>query len=989
MVQIVLRKSKVNSIIIMQQFWNYLNVINKSYLKHLKSVIVYAALLLPTLLNGQFPYYKNFNINDGLASNKIYNIIEDKLGFIWICTDQGVSRYDGVNFRNFTSKDGLPDNEVLNLFEDSVGRIWFNGFSTEPCYYFQGKIYNAFNDSFLKRIKTNRQPGVCSNVIVQWNNSMAYIIQENGKKYLIGKDIQDILLNSKDKLQEFVYQHILYKQNNTYKLYSTFSVLEWKPNQGVKNLILFEKGTLFNLYKAPGNTIYSYNYFTSKVEKIDLSSSQNTCIGKVNNQKNIFFINNQIVLTSERSYSLYNYNFTQLIDQVSLPFKFERFYIDRRGNKWFGSFDKGLYFIRSQAPRLIDLGFERNEGILSIVPDGDNLIINTEKNGLLSLNINGKCTELLKDPILNRMMGFARLYNQTLLGTDNGLYQFNPKNKSLHLLKLSAIKDLELGYENEVLVGFSSGACIYQKDRPDSLQFIDFERTTSIARKESGNIWLGGLKGVREAVQKNQQYFTKRKVLNPEIDNSRIVDIKCDKQGNMWVATDQKGLFCCLLNGPILKFGTSTKSNYKLLSDVCVQILVANDNSIWLATLSGVSIIETKSHQQFNVKNFTISDGMPGKSIQSIAFWNSKIMVVTPQGLFEFKQFPNLINQNSTTLITGLQVNNKPYDGLNLEFSHKENNILIRYAASFVNINSEYLFEYRVKQLSKEWIRTNNLEVPLLGLEPGPYTFEIAAINAHNTTGEITKLNFVIDEPWYKTIWFRLLVLSLLVIVVLYFYKSAKVKINMGKNLSLFRLRIMRAQMNPHFVFNALSNIQNLIQKKELEQADDYIVTLSSIMRKSIDYSGKEFISLDKELDYTRNYLEIEKLRFDDKFDFVIDSQIDMAEQSLIYVPPLIIQPLVENAIKHAFKGMKEKGKIEILVKKLNENSLTYFIKDNGCGFDYSPNGAMNHGLDITKERLTLLFNDMKKNVKFTILSRVNEVPNGTTILIEIPILKD
>ncbi len=211
----------------------------------------------------------------------------------------------------------------------------------------------------------------------------------------------------------------------------------------------------------------------------------------------------------------------------------------------------------------------------------------------------------------------------------------------------------------------------------------------------------------------------------------------------------------------------------------------------------------------------------------------------------------------------------------------------------------------------------------------------------------------------------------------------------MSKDLTLFRLRILRAQMNPHFVFNTLSNIQRLIQVKELKHAEEYIGTLATVMRKSIDYSGKEFIQLGQEIDYTTHYLEIEKLRFGDKFECEWDIKISNEELTAIYVPPLILQPLVENAIKHAFKGIAYQGKIIISIGKLTENNLQYKIVDNGCGFDPAQLRTKKSGLGISRERVELLYKNMRKKALFDVQSVMQKPGCGTTIIIELPTIKD
>ena len=100
---------------------------------------------------GQTVQSFRFSTQNGLPSNKIYAVIEDKEGFIWCATDRGVTRYDGVSFTNFTTLDGLHDNDILNLVEDGKGRIWFISFAREPTYFYKGKIYHSGNDSFLSK----------------------------------------------------------------------------------------------------------------------------------------------------------------------------------------------------------------------------------------------------------------------------------------------------------------------------------------------------------------------------------------------------------------------------------------------------------------------------------------------------------------------------------------------------------------------------------------------------------------------------------------------------------------------------------------------------------------------------------------------------------------------------------------------------------------------------------------------------------------------
>lgn len=917
--------------------------------------------------------------------------MEDRNGFIWVCTEQGVSKFDGIGFTNFTTKNGLPDNEVLSLFEDAKGRIWFNGFSTEPCYYLNGKIYNSDNDAFLKRIKKFKPKGMCISILVQKNKGIAFYIVENNKKLIISKDAEDIQFIQNLNLTQ-LYQYLLFQEENRFELRSALTLLKWTKGDTAKILLYQGEPCKQNYIDAPTvNFVHWINLEKHTVIQINRKTNDSTNISVDHVYNNYFCTRNLSVLTGDSLFVVYSDDFTKLIEKVKLPFNYERIIIDRKGNKWLGSFDNGLYFIRNNAPVSYDLPTDKLKGILNIWNSKGKIFLGTETNGLICLNDTGEIERIIKTKDLKRVRGYGFNKTYQFLGADKGLYMMNNDFSNLRIKKEQSVKDIEISDKKEVLVGFSAYSAIIKYDGGDSLIQIDNLRTTAICRRNENEIWLGGLNGIRKSIETDNGYTTQELKLNTLIDNSRIVDIKKDLSGNMWVATDQKGLFFCPIKGPILHFTQDSSSQNKLMSDVCLQILISDDNSIWLATTEGISVFRYPKSDKylFSVANYTMPDGMPSRTINSINFFQNKIVISGTNGLYYFNEFPIPCNETSETLITQIKVNSTIYDEADLVLPYNKNNLIISYASSFINSGLVYLFKYRIRELGNNWILTNTLEVPLLGLESGNYTFEIAAINSQGLSGKIKTLKFTIATPWFKQTWFILLVIIIVSLSILYYYKLTKEKINLSKDLTLLRLRILRAQMNPHFVFNALSNIKNLVKIKQLESAEEYIGTLSLIMRKSINYSGKEFIQLNKEINYTKDYIEIEKLRFAEKFDVYYTIQLSEDDLQAIFVPPLIIQPLAENAIKHAFKGINYKGRLEIKIERQSNRLLKYSIIDNGKGFNNTKVSIPNHGLGITKERISILYRDFKHKGLINIQSNNQYHQQGTLIEILLPIIID
>jgi hypothetical protein len=830
-------------------------------------------------------------------------------------------------------------------------------------------------------------------VIIQHNNSVAFLIEEKGKKILVGKEIMDIEVKGKEELSGPLLQHILFKEKGTYAKISTSGIDYWQQGGWLNTIPIQLRGSLYMHYtQAPGKFVWALNTTSHEVLNINPLTGTYTHFDVSHSYRYLFNCGNTHVLAGDSMYAVYNDAFTTVTQTELLPFRINRVYIDRKGNKWFGSDDNGIYFIRKYAPVKIDLPRQKAMGLLNIEPAKDVLYLNTEMNGLLAIDEQNNCIPLFNAPAISRIMGYAAVGRRHLAGADGGLFSLDENFKNPVEVIRTAIKDVESGIDNEALVATANGAYIYRYLHKDSLTPIFTKRTTAICRANNTEIWLGETNGLHKVVQSGNTFTAVRLHLNEQIDRSRIVDIKRDGKGNMWVATAQNGLFFCPVKGNIVSLNEAATARRHLLSDICLDMYIANNGTLWVATVGGISVITTRYTQDeptLSVSNYSVPEGMPGKTINSIAFRKNSIVVATPNGLFSFSRFPEPSTETGETVITQVKANAAIRDQANLVLPYDQNNLIISYASSFINLGVSYLFRYRVKELSNVWIETNALEVPLLGLKSGSYTFEIASVNSQGDAGKTATLHFVIRTPWFKQLWFILLVAVLLLFSAMYYYRLMKEKISMSRDLTLFRLRILRAQMNPHFVFNTLSNIQRLIQVKELKNAEEYIGTFATVMRKSIDYSGKEFIQLDKEIDYTRAYLDIEQLRFGEKFTCVLDVKITAEEQSVIYVPPLILQPLLENSIKHAFKGIAYRGEVNITIEKLDDNLLQYTIHDNGRGFDAAKLPARHSGLRIIKERVELLYRQQHKKGSFHMHSVTRQPGSGTTITICIPILKD
>ena len=220
---------------------------------------------------------------------------------------------------------------------------------------------------------------------------------------------------------------------------------------------------------------------------------------------------------------------------------------------------------------------------------------------------------------------------------------------------------------------------------------------------------------------------------------------------------------------------------------------------------------------------------------------------------------------------------------------------------------------------------------------------------------------------------FGIVVFLLLVFILLgvQFYKNKTLKEEKEK--MLLEQRVLRSQMNPHFIFNALSSIQDSLLDNEPLKSAGYLAKFAKLIRQNFDFINEKYIHLSDEIDALQNYMDTQKMRYSDKFDYEINifADVDINE---VKIPPLLLQPFVENAIEHGFKNKKEKGKIIINISR-KEDFICYEIKDNGKGFSHKKNDGKQHSIDVFKKRLKLLNNDTSLNS-----FKINSSDKGTTI---------
>ncbi len=386
-----------------------------------------------------------------------------------------------------------------------------------------------------------------------------------------------------------------------------------------------------------------------------------------------------------------------------------------------------------------------------------------------------------------------------------------------------------------------------------------------------------------------------------------------------------------------------------------------------------------------NRDNFLVVDIRKERSdsilITNVVVWQS----ITPRllNIYTSSQFNNFFSRLKKTYDFTLSLNERKYweeifgkdqidsiSGLpkNIRFKEDEENIIFLIAA---NIYSANALEYSVSTNSKivtDWKKNDydNNFIWLHRLPPGKYKINLRYSsqpdNISTIDFEIYRNDQVLST---KILWGSLLAafFALLVFGRMYFFAKKRLLKNEEEKRNLINeLGIVRHQLSPHFIFNAMNSIQGLVNTDQSEKASFYLTEFGFLLRQTLHYSDKLFIPLSEELKVLEAYISLEKLRFKFSFDLLVAGGI---QTDMIELPPLLLQPIVENSIKHGISDLREKGKVEIRIYRQNQH-LVLQISDNGKGFD-NQKIAGGWGLRLTRERVKL----------------VNKIEQGREILME------
>lgn len=718
------------------------------------------------------------------------------------------------------------------------------------------------------------------------------------------------------------------------------------------------------------------------------------------------------------------------IDQLALEELLEKYYLQRayrdsKGNLWVGTREGGLFLIPRQKTRVRkltlpyenDINFERllttekgrllgitdNMGIYLIEngiikniqpPQRDNRLIsaNFTPFGLLAsgskegVNIIDKDNTVLVEPFSKgKAMSHEKGNNITdsqsaedlfLTMRNTKTFAFSEMDSSLYLFRKSV-------------------AYRYRFENPESIYVKELGYNVNIAYYHSWRqqLYFGDHSGL--FVLKNER---PEKFLDNHEELEDITSLFGTKN-TLWIGTESNGLF---------HYDFSKEELNKLSDATYVRhIKLTANREVLIASDEGVLVFDDPLVPKQPKTHFTVKNGLPTNSIRDVHLSKdgNYFYLATDVGLFRIDgdmklQTPLLPDDLSITEFSVNQNAIRVSERLDLEYD--QNNFQINYHLHSYASDGQIKYYTRLEPVQQSWQETAERKVNYFALNPGKYAFYLKAQDVYGREVEMRPLVFRIKKAWWQTIGFRvgagLSGFGLLVFFILKRDKNRREELvkekNINQRMAELELSALRAQMNPHFVFNALGAIQYYIQTNEEQAADEYLTKFARLMRKYLDSSKEKMIPLKEELELLSIYTDLEKLRFEDLFTtkIVVQEEVQTDDE---FVPSMLIQPFIENAINHGLDGRRDKKGVLVVQFRKEKDVLVCEIKDNGIGRSNAQNnrrkGHKSRGMTIIKEKVETLKNSGIADVSIATkdLEPSDEQYPGTHVTIRIKNFED
>lgn len=975
-------------------------------------------LLAAIHARAQSPYIVQYTTDDGLPSNRVYQVYQDSRNFIWFATDAGVARFDGSSFVYLKKSDGLSTNDIIKIKEDRYGRLWMFSLNAEIDLYQDNMLHNRTKAPFLDSLKASEffrdfDEDHEGNLIFYYNHQRdIFILDTAGKvrKYKMphvpfrfpenAKPTDGMVIRYLNRTTEGAYN--LWASSGIYRLKDLDSGL--MPESGrrfCRAVYPLGNGELMaQLYReSKGSTnhydLVRYDRDLKPVPgALPIRLETTTVSSVIEDREGILWIStlDKGVFCYRNGERIRHFDINQAQAVIQ----------DHNGDIWISSLNDGVFKLSRHVNQHLHFpgSLFGNSGIVDLSPHLEKGIWLTSGQSIFLLEDNQIFTLGLKEK--DKSFGqLLQVDQQTLVaGESNSQYyaykgialdrarqviRYTDVSVAEHLLKnviLSRPREEFTAFSVFLLISYSPGQLFHIENivtiRERIFNIFYNIDDQLVVNAKSNYILNGG----RLLSDPRLQQFNGR-----VITQYRILDGSCE----LYI-TDGDSIY-------LSQHGTikNLSSRFDQPFDRQVRFIDYHDSVLYLATTRNIYLC-SKPQSVFIDKPVSLQPiGLNFRNIKDMLVNDHSLYIASDDGLTVIPD--TMLLKIGTTppepYLKSIFLNDAMlvFSGAGLE-ADRQSRIGIGFGSiSFAS--GPMTYAYKLEDRESDWHVGEGTEVVYQDLPKGEYRFLLKARTPTSGWSEPVGYPIRIRAAFWENPMFFVgfsLLLSVMIILLLNWRKNIKYRRKETEHqLILLEQKALQSMMNPHFIFNTLGSIQNFLIQNKPSEAGLYLSQFARLIRQNLSSINTSMIRLEEEVDRLKNYLDLEKIRLEDRFSYRIIYEEGLKEEDLS-LPAMIIQPFVENAVWHGISTLEKDGMITIRFTRHDPQTLMIVIEDNGIGIARA--GAMSRnrekhfhlGMQMTRKRLELLGRQRKADASVTITYAFPGQDNpGTRVVIITP----
>lgn len=940
-----------------------------------------------------------FNITQqqGLPSNTVYDVYQSSDGFMWIATENGVVRYNGTSFRRFDNNK-VRSRAVGGLQEDAMGRIWLHNFFGEILYLTGDKLQKLES---WEKFYSEGFPSIThlpDTLIVNTNRHAYYYCLQSDRwikldSLFARSHQQPSLLFGNNTIDSNGEKWFCYSVDGQTYLASLKNpglrrpvANKAKPINAVTVRLIRLKSSLL-LFDSPTGTLLELKDGNMQ----DVSGKYPDILPQTRSIANLgdsllAFIGTNGAWIAKENGERVHYLSGKNISGITT---------DKEGGIWFGTLNEGVFY----SPSLQTIHYPRSEftSFTRLASAGDILVAGSYDGGIKLFKDKRLLASIPAQSNKEVQCLFADLdENRLLLFTDK-LYQYNlTTRKLLRSDKVVAVKKI-IRFQNDYLLATSDGVMALNAATQQTTSLFPEQRIATLAFDTAKNqLWIGAQKGlyIRNHRTGLVSQWRTDDGFSPGVSSILV------SHNTVFLGTLTDGIYQVVDGKLVTRFSTANG----MPSDH-ITALALYGNRLLAGTDKGIAVVDLATGEKSTIDR---ARGLLASESYDIVVHHNSIWVAHAEGLQQFNALPVRNLQQGRLQVASLSTNGRmiPVKPV-VELDPTSQQLSVRFDVSN-NLRSQgsTIIRYRIPEIEgNQWHETDlaNPEANFVALPAGSFTLEAVALNEDGVpSANKVVLPLKVLAPFWKQSWFLILTITGIVLAItsLLLLRSrraharkqlALIHQNQEQQLRIARLTSIRAQMNPHFIFNTLSSIQGKILHGQTREATDSLQAFAKLLRKTLELSSRELVTLQEEIEVLDKYLLIERDRMGGELEFSIRTSPELPTNE-IRIPSLITQPYVENAIRHGL--LHKQGKKTLTVEfSIVDGLLKIQIDDNGIGRQAAQAISQQRkehkpfAMNASQQRIDILNSLMKEPIQVHIRDKHNEggLAAGTEIIILLP----